>query len=150
LGLGARARGHARAPPNDGVVDARFDERFLAFALDRSTDTIGLGRVEVGHVVGHVESHGANLRHEILGRHAEFLGQLVHAYLSARAARAGTVGARISSIKSASNHRESPCALIDRPDATCIWAKRVSSLGISTCRRKARPMALAAAGKQRA
>ena len=87
LGPGTRCSARqARAPPNHGVVETRFDERFLAFALDGTADTVGIGSIQVGHMIGHVDAKGANLRHQILGSKVAFLGQLVHTYLRPRAA----------------------------------------------------------------
>jgi hypothetical protein len=68
LGPGARRSARqARTPPNDGVVKTRFDERFLAFALDRTADAVSIGSIEVRHVIGHLNAEGANLRHQVLG-----------------------------------------------------------------------------------
>jgi hypothetical protein len=65
---GRRRSGQARSPPDDGIVEARFDERFLAFTLDRAANAIGVRNINVGHVVSHIHAHGANLGYEILGR----------------------------------------------------------------------------------
>jgi hypothetical protein len=91
----------------------------LPLALNRTTDAFGVGRIQVGHVVRHVDSQRSNLRNEILGRQIAFFGQLIDTNLPAL-----PVAARISSIKSASNHRDLPTE-IDRSGAQCA---RVNSV----------------------
>jgi hypothetical protein len=112
----SRSPWQARTTANHRVVEARLHQRFLTFSLDGPADAIRIGKVEVRHVVRHVDSERANLCNHVFGREADLFGQLVHAHLGAGPTL--SVAAGISTIKSASNHRDLP-AVIDRPGTQC-------------------------------
>ena len=80
-------RGGARAPADHRVRQALLDQGLVSFPIQRPADAIGVGGLQMGHVIGDLDPQGLDLRHQVLVGDVQFLGQLVDAHAAGRRRR---------------------------------------------------------------
>jgi hypothetical protein len=70
-----------RASSDDGFAESFFHQTLLALPLYGSSNPFGFGAVQIGHMVGHLDTKTAELGDHILRGHSKFFGQLINADL---------------------------------------------------------------------
>ena len=74
---GGSSRGALRATADDGIVEANLFQVLQPLAIDGPADAVDVDRLEMGHVIRHLDAHGADLVHQVFGREVQILRQLV-------------------------------------------------------------------------